>query len=328
MSNIQSKLSTKDEELLQLAKLTLDRYEINVKEVFYLVEETNIFFKVMDQSGNSYALKLFQEESSTLEDNLAEIFMINLVTKNSNISLPSVIQAKDGSYVQFINSRRLALYTWLEGDDFSGKESDELFIKFGELTAQLHQSTYGVSIPDTVSPKRWDKVFYYNGETAVYKNEEYKNVLTAEYYELMDKIIPFLDKALLSYYQKNEQHIQLIHADLNPWNVKVYEDELRILDFEEALLGLPVHDISIMLYYYDYEENIDFDRVKKLYFQGYEKVCPLPSFTDYDIDLLMTARRINFLNYILLLSDNPESFITTNIQRVNDFINKYNIQLP
>jgi Ser/Thr protein kinase RdoA (MazF antagonist) len=175
--------------------------------------------------------------------------------------------------------------------------------------------------------KVWDKVFYYKGEEAVYKKEEYQKFLSKEYHEEMDKIIPFLNKELSSYYEKYTDHIQFIHADLNPWNVKLYGSELRLLDFEEAMLGLPIHDFAIMLYYYDYDEAFDFELVKKLYFQGYERVRNLPVFTDYDLDLLMTSRRVNFLNYILQISEDPKSFIETSIPRVKDFISKYGIKL-
>lgn len=322
-----------EESLLEVAKLALARYDLKVKDVSFLVEATNMLFRVEDHSGNQFVLKIFQEESSTIEDNLAEVFLMNRIAEKNLVLLPSVVPAMDSSFIQVIKSetkdqpKRLALYTWLEGEDLDGNENRERFVQLGELTAKLHQATYGLKIPEHLSPKKWDKVFYYNGEKDVYKNTEYENILSSEYHEVMDGIIPLLNEALASYYQKNAEQLQLIHADLNPWNVRVSGDRLSVLDFEEALLGLPIHDIAIALYYYAYENNFDFEEVKGLFLQGYERVRPLPPFTDFDLDLFMTARRVNFLNYILTVSEDPGEYIQMSIPRVKDFIKKYDLKL-
>ncbi|MEN2766291.1 phosphotransferase enzyme family protein [Ornithinibacillus xuwenensis] len=323
-------MNNKDNELVDIA---LQKYDLQVKSVSFLIEETNDFYKVEDHQQNLYVLKVYQEESSSIDDNLVEVFFLKYLTENSDLLIPTMIQAKDGKYIQQIvtpnhsKPRRVALFSWLEGEDLHNNETESLFIKLGELTAKLHQTMKGVSIPPNISPKKWNKVFFYAGEEAVYRNENYESILSQEYFDLMDKIIPFLDEALSNYYKENENQLLLIHADLNPWNIKVLRDELRILDFEDALLGLPVHDIAIMLYYYDYEEDFNLKEVKNLFLKGYEMVCPPPSFTDYDLDLLMTARRVNFMNYILLVSDEPQSFIEKSIPRVKDFIRRYNIVL-
>jgi len=321
------------ESFLEVAKLALARYDLKVKDVSFLVEATNMLYRVEDHSGNQFVLKIFEEESSTIEDNLAEVFLMNHIAEKNLVLLPSVLPAMDGSFVQVVESKateqpkRLALYTWLVGEDLDGNENRERFIQLGELIAKLHEATYGLRIPEHLSPKKWDKVFYYNGESAIYKNAEYEPILSSEYHEVMDAIIPLLNEGLASYYQKNAEQLQLIHADLNPWNVRVSGDRLSVLDFEEALLGLPIHDIAIALYYYAYEDDFDFEEVKGLFLQGYEQVRPLPPFTDFDLDLFMTARRVSFLNYILTVSEDPGEYIKMSIPRVKDFIKKYDLKL-
>jgi len=53
------------------------------------------------------------------------------------------------------------------------------------------------------------------------------------------------------------------------------------------------------------------------YFQGVEVSI------DYDLELLMTARRLNSINYSLILFDDPRDFIDKNIMRVKEFISTY-----
>lgn len=321
------------EKFADVAKLAIDRYDFKLKDLYFLAEETNILYKLTDTKGNTFLMKIFQENSSTLEDNHLEVYLMNLVSKRGGISIPSILPAADGSEIQEIkidegrSPVRVAIYSWLEGEDLDGNENEDRFIQLGELTARLHVATYGEKVPETFSPKRWDNVFYYKEDKMVYKQSEYQRYLSKEYHEVMDTIIPYLNSRLSEYYQMNERDLQLIHSDLNPWNVLVNGNEMHIIDFEDTLLGLPLHDIAILLYYYRFEEKFKYDNVKQLFFKGYEKIRPLPEFTEFDLDLLMTARRVNFLNYILLVSEDPSNFIEKNLLRVKEFIYKYKLSI-
>ncbi|WP_128894102.1 phosphotransferase enzyme family protein [Longirhabdus pacifica] len=316
-----------------IAQLAVERYDVPLKSTSYLTEETNVFYKWVDVENNVYALKIYQEESSTLEDNQAELFYMDIVVKKNSVVIPSVVRGKDGKFVQLISSehfafpKRVVLFTWLEGEDLDGHENEARFIQLGEKMAHLHEATLGVKIPDHVHPRKWDKVLYFKGEQAVYKEKQYQRFLTEEYHQLMDQIIPFLDQELAKFYVHHSNDIQFIHADLNPWNVRVDGDEMSILDFEDCMLALPVHEFACVLYYYNYDENFDIEKVKEQLYQGYEKVRTLPHFTDYDLDVLMTARRVNYLNYVLQVDDDPVPFINKSLPIVRDFLRKYGIIL-
>lgn len=316
-----------------VAKLAVDRYDIQLQVLSFLAEETNILYKLSDQKGNQFLLKIFQDNSSSLEENLIEVHVMNLINEKGGISIPSILSAIDGSKIQEIKldedstTLRVAIYSWLEGEDLDGNENDERFIQLGELTAKLHDATYGEHVPETFSPKRWDNVFYYEHDTVVYKDKKHQQYLSKEYHDIMDRMIPYLNKQLSAYYEMNEKHLQFIHSDLNPWNILVDGDEMHIIDFGDVLLGLPLHDIAILLYYYRYDEEVNFEDVIQLFFKGYEKIRPLPVFDEFDLDLLMIARRVNFLNYILVVSDEPSSFIEKSLPIVKDFIQKYELNI-
>ncbi|MBD1373808.1 phosphotransferase [Hazenella sp. IB182357] len=318
-------------QLDDIAKRAIEMYDLDVREITFLLEETNIFYKVLDHAGQQYALKIFQTESSTLEDNKAEIFFMNIIRKSQHVSLPNVYIGKNGDEIQLVETidsdipKRVALYSWIEGEDLDGNENEARYEQFGELTALLHQATIDVNIPPEIKPKKWDEVFYYRHEKPVYKETIYQRFLDDDYHNVMDKIIPFLNKKLANYYEDHLKNVRLIHGDLNPWNVKVENEKMHILDFEDALLGLPIHDFATMLYYY--QDQDDYANIKKCFFNGYQKISQLPVFTDYDIDLLITARRVNYLNYVLLVDDDPQKFIEENMKKVHLFLNKYQITL-
>lgn len=325
--------------LNKIARLALENYDLNLASVSYLTEETNVFFKVKDTDGNIYALKIFQEESSAIEDNLAEVYLIDQIQNKTDIEVCSVIQTRDGDSIVVIESdltptpKRIALYHWLPGLDLDGHETPERFRELGRITAKMHEATYDLKLPKNIKPKRWDKVFYYRDEVPVYKEAQYQKFLSEDYHVTMDRLIPMLDEELKALYERYESgdtsadtdpiQPQLIHGDLNPWNIRLNQNSLCIIDFEEAMYAYPVHDIAIMLFYYYHDENYDYETVKKDFYEGYTSVRPLPDFTGRDIDMLITARRVNFLNYILQISDDPADYIERNLQRVKAWMNKY-----
>ncbi len=317
--------------LKKVAELALDSYDLSIEELDYLVEETNVFFKATGSQGKKYALKVFQEESSTIEDNLAEVFFLQEIAGRTSIAIPKVVPAKNGDPVVFVDSKytpvvkRVAIYTWLEGEDLDGKESPEWFRELGRTAARLHEATQDLPIPRNLQPKKWDKVFNYNGETAVYHEKKYDHHLPKGFRNLMDQVIPYMDKKLLSYYDAAVP--QLIHADLNPWNVRIFEKEMRLLDFEEAMLGLPVHDLAIALFYYRHDPAFIYEEVKAAIFEGYEEVRPLPAFTDFDLEFFMAARRVNFMNYVLLIEDDPKAYLEKRMARAQEFVEVFDVLL-
>ena len=158
----------------------------------------------------------------------------------------------------------------------------------------------------------------------VYHDEKYVIYFSEEVRIFLDRFIAYLDDILPKYYKEDSF---LIHADLNPWNVKLHDGEIRLLDFEEGMLGNAVHDIAIMLFYYRYDPNYNYDEVKESYLKGYSNISLLPKFTDFDIDLLIMARTANFINYVLYIEEEPGNYIKTRILRLKDFVERYNLNL-
>lgn len=306
----------------------LKEYDIEYDMINFLIEETNVFFEV---TGNPHVVvKIFQEESSKIEDNLIEAITLEEISSRTNIVVPSIMKSKEGKQVIFVESddfdivKRVAVYKYIEGDDFDGKETLPLFESLGEITATIHKALKDVILPNNLIPKKWDKVFYYRDEVPIYHVSQYDDYFTKEDRDFLDKFIIYLDRVLPKYY-KGEEH--LIHADLNPWNVKLHNNEIRLLDFEEGMIGSVIHEVAIMLFYYKYDPKYDEYKVKEAFFKGYSKILELPIITEYDIDVLIAARATNFVNYNLLIDDNPKIYIDRQLERLRGFVSKYEIEL-
>jgi len=298
-------------------------YDLEVKTVRFLTEESNMFFKVVDQNGNKYAAKLYENFSSNLMDSRLEMYLLNYINDMTQVGVPSPLKNKSGESITLLEDSyedvqpRVALYKWFDGQPFEGQETVEYFYEIGQVMAQMHQATKNLSYPKDLKPKKIDKVFYYAGDQEFYKMDKYKSFVSQSFKSTMDYLVPILDQKLKAYYQ--EEAI-LIHADFNPWNIWV-DKGIKMIDFEDASLGLPLHDIAILLYYYRFHEN--YESFKEAFYQGYETLLPLPSFNQEDLDTLMTARDANFINYILVLSDDPSDYIDKQLKRLKTYIDTY-----
>jgi Ser/Thr protein kinase RdoA (MazF antagonist) len=75
--------------------------------------------------------------------------------------------------------------------------------------------------------------------------------------------------------------------------------DVAVFDFDDCVIGLPVQDIAVTLYYNDTAEQ------DAAFLAGYQELAPLPEFTQYEISALKLQRRIVLLSYILE-TENPE----------------------
>jgi Ser/Thr protein kinase RdoA (MazF antagonist) len=93
--------------------------------------------------------------------------------------------------------------------------------------------------------------------------------------------------------------MQLIHADLHGWNLKLHDGQLAVFDFDDSGVGLPIQDLATAIYYLDTDEQTAAMKA------GYASVRELPSCSDRQMKALLLQRRIHLLNY-LYETQNPE----------------------
>lgn len=302
----------------------LVQYDLKVREMTFLTEDTNIFYKAIDEKGRSYAIKIYQEFSSNLDDSKVEMFFLDYVSKHTEVVVPRGVTNKSGHFVTVIDSKydtvkkRMSVYEWMDGKDLDEREEVSYFEQIGSIMAELHNHAEHIELPCDIHAKRIDKVLYYAGDDYFYRMEKYQHKVTDDFVSFMDTIIPHLDKQLKDLYKKTPM---LIHGDFNPFNIKVHKKEVRLLDFEDACMGLPLHDISTLFFYYRYDDN--YSLYKDAFYKGYESKRPFNKDQEALMEMLMTARRVNFLNYVVELYDDPKSYIEKNLARVKAYFETY-----
>ncbi len=310
--------------LKHITEAILDRYPVKVSSLAFFAHETSILYKVADDKGEEFALKIYDDQSSQVEDNRIEVLMIEAIRQHGIISVAEILHNQQGQSISIYTDPstgrryRIVLSKWLSGTDFQDNESKELFIALGRAVADLHEATVSVSLPKDLQPKRWDQVFYFRDEKAVYQEARYFDQTTPEFKEVMDRAVDQLNTKLSHLWAIGEP--QLLHGDLNPWNIKVHADQFTILDFEDAIFGPPLQDLAILLYYYQAHASFSYESVKNWIFEGYTSKKTIAGWDDQHIEWLIMARKVNFLNYVLTLEGDYQAYIEKGLALLKSFL--------
>ncbi|NET36922.1 MAG: phosphotransferase [Cyanothece sp. SIO1E1] len=312
------------EALQKIAVAVLQQYPQHYSSVTFFAQETSVVFEVVNDKGEAFALKIYDDTSSQTEDNEVEILMIKAIRSYTTISVAEMVNNLQGRPITIYAdpstgaTYRIVLSKWLPGADFKGQESEELFIALGQAVADLHQATRQIDLPKELQPKVWNQVFYFRDEEAVYRQPKYESQTSSEFKDLMDEALARLNPRLSQIYGQGEA--QLLHGDLNPWNIKVHHGQFSILDFEDAILGPPIQDLAILLYYYQGHDHFAFASIKDWILQGYTSRNSIAGWNDQAIESLIMARQVNFLNYVLTLEGDYHSYLETGLTRLKTFL--------
>ncbi len=243
------------------SKIQIDRIKTIVSESYGIAEQFECSFirrsfndhYLIKTEHEKYVLRVYLNDKYYIDsaaDIHFELKYLNFL-KSRNISVATPIKNLEGGLVTQISSstetRMIALFSYADGEPLDYILDTDIAMKFGEQIAKLHiESNYF----------KFDQNRY-NINTSYLIDEpiEMLKILSKEY---SIKNCDFFDsyaKHLVSSLNEipiNNSTFGLIHADLNPSNVHVDEnDEITIFDFDHCATGLRIHDLAVTKLCYD-----------------------------------------------------------------------------
>jgi Ser/Thr protein kinase RdoA (MazF antagonist) len=312
--------------LRKLALKALENYAIPVKNVRLLTIETNTYFRIDTSDGRKYAMRVYSNEETTLKDNLAEVFWLNAINRDTDIAAPEPVPMRNGDFIALVDipetpdERRCVLFEWIPGRCLGEDISTGDYYRLGQIQAQLHNHAATLKPPPEIQPKRWDKVFYYPDEPVVVFSREHNHLFTPERREVIEKTIDLADEFFRKIFSDESGRI-LIHGDLHFWNVHKCRGQLYVIDFEDIMLGYPVQDIAVAFYYGG--ERDDYSDLCEAYREGYSTIRPWPVTSREHIDILGAARAVMFVNYVARIDPDPGDFINKKCRWLKELLDKY-----
>lgn len=310
--------------LRKLVLAALEHYDLQVKWVRFLAAETNTMFQLQSEDGEKYVLRIYSDEETTLRENQAEMFWLNALIRDTDLKVTEPVSRRDGETITIASvpgvpgKKRCVLFKWVPGRVLENNLTSQIHYKLGQTQATLHNHAETLNpLPTHIQPKRWDKVFYYPDEPVVYDTPEYGHLFPPERIDLLNAVIERADEVFAGLYADRNGLI-LIHGDLHYWNVHLYQDQLYVIDFEDVMLGYPVQDIAITLYYgRGYEKYSEWRAAFK---QGYTSLRPWPAESERQVETLMAARAVMFVNYVARIDPSPEEFIERKCTELRQYL--------
>ena len=230
----------------------------------------------------------------------AELTWLMALRRDTDIVVPEVLRARDGSLVQTVSApdldkpRHAVVYSFLSGTEPPEDALLPGFERLGEISARMHLHVKSWEPPSGFVRHSWtpdvildDRVQWGPWQEGVSGREEAVRLLSR------------LDTTLrkrLSSLPGDRNHFGLIHADLRLANL--LDDGVRtaIIDFDDCGYGWYLFDLAAALSFL--EERPDVPELIARWLEGYRKVARVPAGLEAEIPTLIMLRRLQLLGWV------------------------------
>lgn len=311
--------------LRQLALEALAHYPLQIRSLRFLSKESNTHYKVITTHGERFVLRIYSDMETNLQDNQAELYWLKALERDTGLCVTTPLPDREGRYLNLIRDPdsgteyRCVLFSWVPGRSLSHYLSPANYEKFGQVSARLHQHAGTLKLPDAICPRRWDTVFYFPDEPDLIHNPDYRGLFPPERVRLLDAVIERAEALLTRLYAEHPPI--LIHSDLHFWNVRLHHGRLCLLDFEAVLLGYPLQDVAVTLYYGMSRD--DYPELACAFEDGYASVLPWPVQSPYQLETLWAARTVNFVNYVARIERDPRAYIDDRCADLQAYLERF-----
>ena len=304
-----------EEQIAEVQKLVpgiLAQYGIEAKAIENVNHSFNSSFKITTDKGAELALRINLASSKSSNEVLAEMQWLEQLSEEAEVLAPVPLRTTNNELL--ISTRFEPLDTettavlckWIPGEEVGDEPTSEQLFALGQNMARLQifakklQFEAPAFLPtinrtlmnteDNLRPSQPKQI----------NDKLYGDILKG--LELSDEVYARLSK---------DQELLPIHADLHNGNAIQTEDQLAIIDFDDAGMGLPVQDLVISNYYI----REDTEREKHLK-AGYASLLELPKISDEDYEILLMGRLIGLVSAVTYMtSAEIIEFIPTFLER-------------
>jgi len=304
-----------------LARTALHHYPFDVARLRCIARDTNTTFRVDTTDGQTFALRVASDPDDTTHDLATELAWLRALEQVSEIDAVSVLSTRDGDgFVEVDHpgvpgSRECVVFSWVPGRTVGDDATSEDYFRLGELAARLHDHGERWPLPADLRPLVWDRIFYYPTEPVVLYEDRYRQHLTPHRRKVVEAVEAKAANELSRLHR--EVPVSVLHGDLHPWNVHTHRTRLIVFDFEDLMIGAPVQDIATTLFYN--RDHPGYADLCAAFEAGYRTLRLWPVEWEGQLELIMAARTVSFINYVLRMDLDVDEHIprmTKRIERV------------
>jgi len=307
------------EAFLPAARLALEAFPVAPARLTFVNVSENVTFRVTDDRGEDFVLRLHRPWYHTLERLKGERVWTRALAA-AGVAVPQGVTTKGGDdYVRVpvepLGEQRWAgLVRWIEGRVLFGvveAKADPAanaghFERLGAIMAALHNQATGWTPPASFQRHALDAdglMGAATGEPPFWGPFWDHPMFSAAERSLMlstrDRI-----HAALTRHGRDLATFSLIHADLHPGNVLIDRDHLAVIDFDDAAFGWHLYDLAVALVFY--QDHAHFAGFRDACLRGYGAVRPLPDDVVGLLPMFLLIRRLVQVGWLHARPELPE----------------------
>jgi Ser/Thr protein kinase RdoA (MazF antagonist) len=301
------------ERMRRLATLALPAWDIRVVAIEPIKIRENAVFRVDKDDGGRVILRIHRSGYHTDDALWSEFQWLQSLTAQG-VEVPRAILSTAGRYFEVVDlpgqldPRQVDVLEWINGQRLETSEPDiagdclvltDRCRELGELTARLHDHATQWKLPRGFIRHSWDADGLV-GDYPIWGRFWELPWLTATQKALVTRARGAVRQDLLAY-GKQRGDYSLIHADLNPENVLVDTNCLRIIDFDDSGFGWHLFDIATILYFIRGKNY--FCSASDALLEGYRSRRSLTHEQWSKLPLFTAARAMTYLGWIYTRQD-------------------------
>jgi Ser/Thr protein kinase RdoA (MazF antagonist) len=290
--------------LMSVAKAALGTWNIPEDARIELIKHReNAVFRIVDD-GNKYAMRVHRADYHTDAELDSELKWITAINSD-DLRTPQVIPTSRGDNFARIKvdeipeERQVDLLEWFEGEPIATIEAGvtdvssvtNTFFTVGQLMATTHNHSESWELPEGFVRHAWDEDGILGGEPFWGRYWE----LPGLDHEQRTRLVAVKDKATseLIDFGKSSDRYGLIHADFLPENLLRSDQDICLIDFDDAGFGWHLFDLATTLFFHLGESY--FDDACDALIEGY---CTRRALPDEHLGLLPTFFLLRGLTYL------------------------------
>lgn len=230
----------------------------------------------------------------------SELMWLMALGAESDVTVPYVLAARDGSLVQTLNApdldkpRYASVYSFLSGTEPPEDNLRQGFERLGEISAKIHLHAKNWTPPANFSRHSWSAEAILDDRLNWGRWQDGVNI-TDDVHSLLGRVDQTVRRRWNAL-PKDREYFGLIHADLRLANLLVEGDKTSIIDFDDCGYSLFLYDLAGALSFL--EERDEAPDLVNCWLKGYRRVAAIPPAMEAEIPTLIMLRRLQLIGWV------------------------------